>query len=203
MSQAFSGCCSVAQSCLSLCDPMDCSTPGFPVLHFLPCLSNSCPSSWWCHPTISSSVTPFSSCAQSFPASESFPMSGLFPSDGQSIGAQLQHSQLELSVLSINIQSLFPLGLTGPISLLFKGLSRVFSSTTVRKRQFFSVQPPLWSNSNIHTWLLEKLWFWQYGPLSAKWYLLFNTLSSIVIPFLPRSKHLLISWLQSQSSVIL
>ena len=92
--------------------------------------SDSCPLSWWCHPTISSSVTPFSSCVQSFPASESFPMSGLFASDGQSIGAQLQHSQLELSVLPINIQGLFPLGLTGSISLLFKGLSRVFSSTS-------------------------------------------------------------------------
>ena len=76
-------CCSVAQLCLTLCDPMDCSTPGFPVLHYLPELAqNSCPLSRWCHPTISSSVIPFSSCPQSFPASRSFPMTQLFTSGG-------------------------------------------------------------------------------------------------------------------------
>ena len=106
----------------------------------LPCLSptpracsNSCPSSWWCHPTISSSVIPFCSCLQSFPASGHFPMSQFFTSCGQSIGASAS-----ASVLSTNIQDWFPLGLTGWISLQAKGLSRVFSNATVQKHQFFS-----------------------------------------------------------------
>ena len=88
-------------------------------------------------------------CLQSFPASGSFPVSQLFASGGQSIGASA-------SVLPMNIQDWFPLGLTGLISLLSKGLSSVFSSTTIWKRQFFSAQPSLWSNSHIHTWLLGK-----------------------------------------------
>ena len=108
--------------------------------------SNSCPSSWWCHPAISSSVVPFSSWPQSLPASESFPMSWLFAWGGQSTGASA-------SVLQVNIQGWFPLGLTGLISLLSKGLSRVFFSTAVWKHQFFSAQPSLWSNSHIHIWL--------------------------------------------------
>ena len=112
--------------------------------------SNSCPLSQWCHPNISSSVVPFSFCFQSFPASGSFPMSRLFASDGQSIGASAS-----ASALPMNIQGWFPLGLTGLI-LLSKGLSRVFSSTIVWRHQFFSTQPSLWSNSYIHTWLLEK-----------------------------------------------
>ena len=95
--------------------------------------SNSCPLSWWCHPTVSSSVIPFSSCLQSFPASESFPVSWLFASGGQSIEASA-------SVLPMNIQGWCPLGLTGLISLLSKGLSRVFCNTTVEKYQFFSGQ---------------------------------------------------------------
>ena len=113
--------------------------------------SNSCPLSQWCYPTISSSVIPFSSCLQSFPASRSFPMSWLLASGGQSIEASAS-----ASVLPMNIQEWFSLGLTGLISLLFEGLSRVFSSTTIWKHQFFSAQPFLWSNSHIHTWLLEK-----------------------------------------------
>ena len=115
--------------------------------------SNSCPSSWWCHLTISSSVVPFSSRLQSFPASGSFPMSHFFPSCGQSIGASAS-----ASVLPMRIQdySGFPLGLTDLISLQSKGLSRVFSNTTVQKHQFFSAQPSLWSNSHIHTWLLAS-----------------------------------------------
>ena len=113
--------------------------------------SNSGPSSQRCHPTILSSVIPFSSCLQSFPASGSFPMSWLFASGGQSIGASTS-----ASVLPMNIQGWFPLGLTGLISLQTKGLSRVFSNTTIQKHQFFSAQPSLWSNSHIHTWLLEK-----------------------------------------------
>ena len=124
--------------------------------------SNPCPLSRWCHPTISS-VVPFSSCLQSFPGSGSCPMSQLFPSGGQSIGASGS-----ASVLPMNIQGWFPSGWTGLMSLQSKGLSRVFSSTTVQKHQFFSTQPSSWSNSHIHMWLLEKPQLWLYGPLSAK-----------------------------------
>ena len=106
----------------------------------------SCPLSWWCHPTISSSVSPFS---QSFPASGSVPVSWLFVPAGQSIGASA-------SVLPMNIQGWFPLGLTGLLCLLSRELSRVFSSTTIWKHQFFGAQPSLWSNSHICTWLLKK-----------------------------------------------
>ena len=113
--------------------------------------SNSCPSSWWCHPTILSSVDPFFSCLQSFPASGSFQVSQFFTSGGQSIGVSAS-----APVLPMNIQGWFPLGWTGWISLQSKGFLRVFSNTTVQKHQFFSTQPSLWSNSHIHTWLLEK-----------------------------------------------
>ena len=97
--------------------------------------SNSCPSSWWCPPTISSSVAPFSSCCQSFPASGSFQMSQLFAWGGQSIGVSAS-----TSVLPVNILDWFPLGWTGWISLQSKGLSRVFSGTTVHQHQFFGAQ---------------------------------------------------------------
>ena len=100
--------------------------------------SNSCPLRWWCHPTISSSVAPFSSCLQSFPESGSFPMSQLFRSDDQSMGASAL-----ASILPMKIQGWFLLGLTGLISLQSKGLSRVFSSTTIRKYQFFVTQPSI------------------------------------------------------------
>ena len=117
----------------------------------LPCPSptpracpNSCPLSRWCHPTISSSVVPFSSHLKSFPASGSFLMSQFFPTGGQIIG-----TSTSASVLPMNIQDWFPLGRTGLISLWSKGLSSVFSSTTVQKHQFFSAQPSLWSNSHI------------------------------------------------------
>ena len=112
--------------------------------------SNSCPLSWWCHPTISSPVIPFSSCLQSFPASGSFPMSQFFASSGQRIGPSAS-----ASVLSMNTQD-WSLGWTGWISLQSKGLSRVFSNTTVQKHQFFGTQPSLWSDCHIHTWLLEN-----------------------------------------------
>ena len=108
--------------------------------------SNSCPLSRWCHPPISSFVVPFSSCLQSFSASGSFQMSLLFASRGQSIRVSAL-----ASVLPMNIQDWFPLGWTGWISLQSKGLSSVFSSTTVRKHQFFSAYPSLWSNSHICT----------------------------------------------------
>ena len=113
--------------------------------------SNSCPLSWWCHPTISSFAVPFSSHPQSFPLSGSFPMSQFFASGGQSIGISAS-----TSVLPMSIQEWFPLGWTGWISLQSKGLSRVFSNTTVQKHQFFSAHISLWFNSHIHTWLLEK-----------------------------------------------
>ena len=113
--------------------------------------SNSCPLSRWCHPTISLSVVPFS-CLQSFPASESFHMSKFFVPASQNSGASAS-----ASLLPMNIQDWFPLGLTSWISLQSKGLSRVFSNTTVQKHKFFGAQLSLWSNPHIHTWLLEKL----------------------------------------------
>ena len=157
--------------------------------------SNSCPSSWWCHPIISSSVIPFSSCLQSFPASESFLMSQFFASGGQSIEASA-------SVLPMNIQEWFPLGLTGLISQ-FKGLSRVFSSTTVEKHQFFSAQLSLWSNSYPYVTTGKTMALTRWTFVGKVMPLLFNMLSRLVIAFLPRSKHLLTSWLQSPSAVIL
>ena len=111
--------------------------------------SNSCPSHWWCHPTISPSVIPCSSRLQSLPASGSFQMSWFFASGGQSIGVSASQS-----VLPMNIQDWFPLGWIGWISLQSKGLSRVFSNTTAQKHRFFNAQ--LSFNSQIYTWLLEK-----------------------------------------------
>ena len=113
---------------------------------------NPCPLSWWCHPTISSSVIPFSSCPQSLPASGSFPMSQFLALGGQGIGVSAS-----TSVLPMNIQDWSPLGWTGWNSLLSKGLSRVFSNTTVQKHPFFRAQLSSQSNSHIHTWPLEKL----------------------------------------------
>ena len=113
--------------------------------------SNSCPLSWWSHSSISSSVSPFSSCPQSYKVSGSFPMSRPFTSGGQSIGASAS-----ASVLPLNIQDWFPLGLTSLLSLLSRGLSRVFSSTTIWKHQFFSAHPSFWSNSHICILLPQK-----------------------------------------------
>ena len=141
---------SVAQSCPTLCDPMNCSTPGLPCPSPSPGV-HSCPSSPWCHPTISSSVASFSSCPQSFPASESFPMSQLFAWRGQSTGVSAL-----ASFLPKKSQGWSPSEWTGWISLQAKGLSRVFSNTTVQKHQFFGAQLSLQSNSHIHTWPLEK-----------------------------------------------
>ena len=124
--------------------------------------SNSSPLSRWCHPTISSSVLPFSFSLQSFPESGSFPMSPFFELGGQSIGASAS-----ASVLPMNIQDWFPLGWTGWISLQSKELSRVFSSTTVQKYQFFMLTF-LFRPSHLHTWLLEKPYLWLAGPLLTK-----------------------------------
>ena len=145
-------CCQVTQSCPTLCDSMNRSMPDLPVHHQLPEFTQTHvhqvgdaiqPS----HPLI----IPLSSCPQYFPASESFQMSQLFTSGGQRIGVSAS-----TSVLPMNTQDWSPLGWTGWISLQSKGLSRVFSNTTVQEHQFFSAQLSLWSNSHIHTWLLEK-----------------------------------------------
>ena len=185
---------------LILCDPMDCSTLGFPVFHYLPKLcSNLCPLSGWYHPNISSSVSPFSYYPHSFLASGSFLMSWLFASGGQSIGALVS-----VSVLTMSIQGRFLLGLPGLISLLSEGLSRIFSNTTGQKHQFFNSQPSLWCNSSCHQYMTTgkttALTIWTYVCKVIS--LPFNMLSKFVIAFLPRSKHLLISWLQSPSAVI-
>ena len=140
---------SVAQSCLTLCNPCiaahqaSLSITNYQNLLKLMSIEEMMPS------TISSSVILFSSCLQSFPPSGSFLMSQFFASSDQ------MHSA-SASILPMNIQDWFPLWLTGLISLLSKRLSKVFSSTTVQKHQFFGTQPSLWSNSHIHTWLLEK-----------------------------------------------
>ena len=142
---------SVAQLCPTLCDPMNRSTPGLPVHHQLPELTQMHVHWVGDATTISSSVIPFSSRLQSFPALGSFQMSHFFISGGQSIGVSAS-----TSVLPMNIHDWFPLWWTGWISLLSKGLSKVFSNTTVQKHQFFSAQLSLLSNSHIHTWRLEK-----------------------------------------------
>ena len=140
---------------------MDCSTPGSSVFHYLPEFAeNSCPFSQWFHPTISSSLTPFS-CPQPFPASGSFPMRWLFASGGQSIIASA-------SVSPMNIHDWFPLGLTGLFSLLSRGLSRVFSNTTVRNYQFFSAQSSLWPTSYMAQMVknlpaMQETWFRSLG----------------------------------------
>ena len=140
--------------------------------------TNSCPSSWWCHPTISSSVVPFSSCLQSFPASGFFPMCKLSASGDLSIGASAS-----ASVLPVNIQDWFSLGYNCWIFLQSKGLSRVFFNTTAQKHEFFGTQLSLWSNSHIHTWLLEKpLTRWTF--VCKVMSLLLSMLSGIVIAFI-------------------
>ena len=160
--------------------------------------SKSHPSSQWCHPATSSSVVPFSSCPQSLPASESFPVSQLFTWGGQSTGL------LALaSFLPKNTQGWSPSEWAGWISLQSKGLSRVFSNTTVEKHQFFGAQLYSHSNSHIHTWLLEKKALTRRTFVCKVMSMLLNMLSRLVITFLPRSKRLLISWLQSPSAVIL
>ena len=117
------------------------------------------PLNQWCHPMISSSVVPFSSCPQSLTASDSFLMSQLFTWGGQSTRVSAL-----ASVLPMNIQDWSPLGWTGWTSLQSKGLSRVFSNTTVQKHQFFGAQPSSQSNSHIHTWPQEKPLPWLDGP---------------------------------------
>ena len=214
-------CFSVAESCLTLCDLMDCSTPGFPILRCL--LEFAQAHVHWVNDDIQPSQPLLPSPPQSFLALGSFPMSQLFASGGQSIGASAS-----ASVLAMNIPDWFPLGFTVLISLLSKGLSRVLSSTTIQKHQFFSTQPFLWSNYHTitrgaltirnETWLpwgntigTQRSTSWlERNPnpymttgktiALARWIfvrkvmsLLFNTLSSFSITFLSRSKDLLIS----------
>ena len=175
----FPGCChcSVIKLCLTFCDPIYCRCQALLSSVSLGICSNSCPLTWWYYRNISSSTTLFL-CLQSFPVSGSFPMYQLFASGGQNIGASA-------AVLPMNIQGWMPLQLTCLISLLFKGLSRIFSSTTIQKHQFFNIQPSLWSTSHIHIWLLEKnrdLTIQTF--VSEVLSLLFNILSKFVIAFL-------------------
>ena len=149
--------------------------------------AHSRPMSQWCHPTISSSVTPFSSCPQFFSASGSFPVNRHFISCGQNIGASA-------SVLPMNIQGWFPLGLTGLISLQSNGLSRVFSNTTVQKMVQLS-------HLYMTTGKTRALTIWTF--VGKVIFLHFNMLSRFFIAFLPRSKHLLTAWLQLPSTMIL
>ena len=196
----FHCCSSVTQSIPTLYDPMDCRHTRLPCPSPPPgACSNSCPLSRWCHPTISSPVAPFSSCLQLFPASEAFPVSQLFTSGGQSIGASAS-----ASVLPLNIQGRFPSGLTGLISLLSKELSRVFSSTTVWKHQYFG-HSAFFMVQLSHPYMTtgKTIAFTIQTFVSKIMSLLFNTLSSFVIAVPPRSKHLLISWLRSPSVVSL
>ena len=190
-------CCSVTQLCLTLCDPMDRTMPGFPVLHQLLELAQTYV--YWVSDVIQPSypVIPFSSCLQSFPVSGSFLINCLFASGGQSIG-------VSASVLPVNIQSWFPLGLTGWIFLQPKGLSRVFANNTFQKNSilwrsvFFMVQL---SDSYMTTGKAIVLTIRTFvGKVIS---LLFNMLSRIVTDFLPRHKSHLTSWLQSPSAVIL
>ena len=168
--------CSVTKPRLTPREPTDCSMP--------PSLSSTVSQSVLKFISIESvmlsnhliSVVPFSSCLQSIPASGSFPMSWHFASGGRSIGASAS-----ASIFPMDIHVWFPLGLIALISLQSKGLSRVFSSTTVRKHQFFSTQPSLWSKSHIYTWLWEKPQLWLYGPLSAKWCLCFFIMHHLVL----------------------
>ena len=161
--------------------------------------SNSSSPNQWCHPTISTSVVLFSSCLQSFPASGSFSMSQFFASDGQSIGALTSASDLPM-----NIQDWFPLELNGWISLLSKGLSRVFSKHHSSKALILrcSASPIVQlSHPYVTTGKTVALTRWAFiGKVMS---LFFNMLSSLVVAFLPMSKRLLISWLQSSSAVIL
>ena len=142
--------CSVMSNSLWPCGPFESPWTSRSITNSQSTL-NSSPLNQSYHPTISSSIILFSSCLQSFRALESFPISRFFASGGTSIGVSAS-----ASVLPVNIQDWFPLGLTGLISLLSKGLSRVFSNARVQKHQFFGTQLALWSNSHIYTWLVEK-----------------------------------------------
>ena len=179
---------------------MDCSTPGLPVHHQLPELAQtSCPSSQWCHPTISFSVIPSSSCLQSFPASGSFPMSQFFPSGGQSIGSfsfSISPFNEYSALISFRMDWLDVLAVPGTLKSLLQHHSS--KASILRHSAFFIVQL---SHPYMTTGKTVVLTRWTFVDKVMP--LLFNMLSSFVIAFLPRSKRLLISWLQSLSAVIL
>jgi len=143
-------CCSVTQSCLTLCDPIDCSTPGLPVIYHLPEPAQAHVQSQWCHPNHLVLCHPLLLMPSTFPSIR------VFSNESALCIRWPKYWSFTFSILLMNIQGWFPLGWTGWISLLSKGLSRVFSNTTVQKHQFFGIQPSLWSNSHIHTWLLEN-----------------------------------------------
>ena len=174
---------------------MDCSTPSLtPGVY-----SNSCPLSWWCHPTISSSVVPFSSHLQSFPASGSFPMSQFFPSGGQSIGASASASLLPVNIpdwFSFRMDWLDLLAVQGILKSLLQHHS---SKASILQCSAFFI--PQLSHLYMTTGKTIALTRWTF--VSKVMSLLFSMLSRLVIAFLPRSKHLLISWPQSPSAVIL
>ena len=156
---------------------------------------NSCPSCWWCHPTISSSVIPFFSCLQYFSASGSFPMVSSSHQVANILEFQLQHQ-------SFQWLDWFPLGLTGGISLQFKGLSRVFLNTTDQKHHpsaLSSLYSP--TLTSIHEYC-KKTALTRWTFVGKVVFLIFNMLSMLVIAFLPRSTCILISWWQSSSTVI-
>ena len=162
--------------------------------------SNSCPLSWWCDPTLSSSVIPFSPCLQSFPALGSFQMSQLFASGGQSIGASTSASA---SVLPVTIQDWFPLGWTGWISLWSKGLSRVFQHHSWKASNLQHSALFIVHLSHPYMTIRKTIALTRWTFVGKVMSLLFNMLSSLIIAFLPRNKCLLISRLQSPSVVIL
>ena len=164
---------------------MDCNSPGFPFLHQLLELAQI-----YVH-WVSDAIQPFHPLASPSPAFSLSQHQGFF----QWVSSLHQMAKVlefgaSVSVLPKYIQDWFSLGW---ISLQSKGLSSVFSNTTVQKHQFFGTQLSLWSNSHIHAWLLERPWLWLCGPLLAKWCLLFNVLSRFVIIFIPRIEYLLIS----------
>ena len=178
---------------------MDCSTPGFPVHQLLELAQTHMSLSEWCHPSISSSVIPFS-CLQSFPASGSFPMSQFFASGDQSFGVSASGS-----VLPMNIQDWFSLGRTGWISLQSKGLSRIFFSITVQKCQFFSAQCSAFfiihlSHPYIATGKTIALTSWTF--VDSIMSLLFNMLSRLVIAFLPRNNYLVYFFFQKTKDIL-
>ena len=183
---------------------MDCNVPGIPVIHHLPAAcSNSCPLNQWCHPTISSSVIPFSSCPQSFSASESCPVSQLFISGGQNIGASAlamsiystHNSNDYLGLISFRIDWFDLLALQGTLKSLLQHHS---SKASILWRSAFFMTQLSHLHMTTESTIAGTMWTFVSKVIS----LLFNTLSRFVIAFLPRSNHLLISWLQSPSAVI-
>ena len=191
---------SVAKFCPTLCDPVDCSTPGFPVHHQLPELAQiHCPSSWWCHPTISFSVVPFSSCLHSFPASGSFPTSVLhirWPKYW-SFSFSISPSNEFPGLISFRIDLCDFLAVQGTLKSLLQHHS-LERASALRRSAFFVVQL-----SHPHMTTEKTIALTRQTFVDKVMSLLFNMLSSLVIAFLPRTKCLLISWLQSPSAVIL